>query len=292
MVLPAPSPPAEELVAGLKSFKSSSWLKRLFCSRCGASIANVEDDEWEFALGVVRKVEVDGKEVELGKTIRRTQLCVKSVEMDGGAVGWVNKGLEEGMDRFEELRRSRMVGDEEIREMLKKGKERTMEVEERKRVGGSIDAFCQCGGVKFKIVRPEDGKKFHAGLCACTSCRETSGQEITSWLTLPREVFQSEDGEEGFESVLKKLDGKLTMYSSSKGVERYFCNGCSATVFYLNDSVETIDIGVGLLDAEEGARAESRIEWATGDKAVAYPENALDPELVENLVKGINQTTE
>ncbi|CAJ2503617.1 Uu.00g110110.m01.CDS01 [Anthostomella pinea] len=63
-------------------------------------------------------------------------------------------------------------------------------------------------------------------------------------------------------------------YRSSSGVVREFCDRCGATVFWHDgDRPELIDVSVGLLDAAEGARAESWLElegqerWRSGQGA-------------------------
>ncbi|OAQ81570.1 hypothetical protein VFPBJ_04154 [Purpureocillium lilacinum] len=60
--------------------------------------------------------------------------------------------------------------------------------------------------------------------------------------------------------------GTLAYYASSDDVQRYFCSRCSASVFYaVDDRPDMVDLAVGLLDAPEGARAESVLSWALGD---------------------------
>ena len=55
--------------------------------------------------------------------------------------------------------------------------------------------------------------------------------------------------------------GTLKAYRSSRGVTRYFCNTCGATIFWTGESrPQLIDVAVGILDAEEGARAESWLD--------------------------------
>jgi hypothetical protein len=68
--------------------------------------------------------------------------------------------------------------------------------------------------------------------------------------------------------------GTLACYSSREDVERYFCSNCSACVFYTNAlRPEIIDIAVGLLEAEDGARAESLLSWAYGAR-IGHHEDA------------------
>ncbi|UNI15115.1 hypothetical protein JDV02_001681 [Purpureocillium takamizusanense] len=60
--------------------------------------------------------------------------------------------------------------------------------------------------------------------------------------------------------------GTLAYYASSPDVQRYFCSRCSASVFYaVDDRPDMVDLAVGLLDAPDGARAESVLSWALGD---------------------------
>ena len=84
----------------------------------------------------------------------------------------------------------------------------------------------------------------------------------------------------------------LTKYNTSPDVFRYFCNRCGATIFYLKDGRDTIDVGVGLLLANSGARAEEWLIWEKYENCVAYQQDAIDPVLVQVLVNGIQQSRE
>ncbi|KAL6850615.1 hypothetical protein ACO1O0_007739 [Amphichorda felina] len=124
-------------------------------------------------------------------------------------------------------------------------------------------------------IRP--GGRYLAGTCACASCRLSTGFEIQEWAFVPRcNIFlhvpcrgHREGGQE--EDAVMPLDfealpeGILTSYSSSPGVVREFCAGCGATVFW-HDGIRpgVIDVSVGLLRAEDGARAEGWLRWWTG----------------------------
>jgi hypothetical protein len=56
--------------------------------------------------------------------------------------------------------------------------------------------------------------------------------------------------------------GTLKAYQSSPDVTRYHCGVCGASVFFTcEDRTDLVDVAVGLLDAPEGARAESWLEW-------------------------------
>ncbi|KAH7379057.1 Mss4-like protein [Cadophora sp. MPI-SDFR-AT-0126] len=134
------------------------------------------------------------------------------------------------------------------------------------------------------------GDRYLAGTCACRSCRLASGFEIQEWTFVPKSniFFNTQAGknppldfaDEGIKSVLKS-------YESSEGVVREFCGKCGATVFWRKWRSELIDVSVGLLEAEEGARAEKWLEWWT--ERVSFEEGAVahGRSLVDGLQKGI-----
>ncbi|KAI1276373.1 hypothetical protein F5Y07DRAFT_134393 [Xylaria sp. FL0933] len=133
--------------------------------------------------------------------------------------------------------------------------------------------------------------RYMAGTCACVSCRLTSGFEIQTWAFIPRvNIFfhirdngtdlPGNDSRAPSESQkIIPLDFStlpaniLTSYESSPGVRREFCSRCGATVFWRDRwRPELMDVSVGLLDADEGARAETWLDWWTG--RVSFAEDA------------------
>lgn len=181
-----------------------------------------------------------------------------------------------------------------------------------------LQAYCHCKGVRFKISRPdgssaslsaprgdivgpqtterdgskdedeawwlrENGTKYLGGTCACNECRLTSGFDVQVWAFVPKANISQLDG--------KPLDfgaGTLKRYDSSKGVYREFCSKCGATVFWHSDSrPDLIDVSAGLLDAEEGARAESWLGWKT--ERVSFEEEAQNKELISRLCVGLKR---
>lgn len=130
-------------------------------------------------------------------------------------------------------------------------------------------------------LRGPDGTKYLAGTCACRSCRLASGFEIQTWAFIPRSnifIHPPASSSEGTAEA-QKLDfetvppATLKSYESSPGVAREFCPRCGATVFWHNtERPELIDVSVGLLEAPEGARAESWLQWWTG--RVSFAEEA------------------
>ncbi|KAI0805448.1 hypothetical protein GGR55DRAFT_276256 [Xylaria sp. FL0064] len=147
--------------------------------------------------------------------------------------------------------------------------------------GVSEDPSTEMGGLR----------RYMAGTCACVSCRLTSGFEIQTWAFIPRaNIFFHIRGNNAHlagndsrvsseaQSIIP-LDfstlpaGILTSYESSPGVRREFCSRCGATVLWRDRwRPELMDVSVGLLDADEGARAETWLDWWTG--RVSFAEDA------------------
>ncbi|KAK5712728.1 hypothetical protein LTR15_011720 [Elasticomyces elasticus] len=158
-----------------------------------------------------------------------------------------------------------------------------------------LHVHCKCSGVSFYIARPsartslekpllpsdrfsseaeankhldtsawwlrESGSKYLARACSCDSCRLATGQEWVVWSFVPMiEMSLDKEGNQPF-----TLDtGTLKHYRSSDVATRHFCGECGATVFWEGDErPHILDVAVGLLDAPEGARAESWLWWET-----------------------------
>ncbi|KAH0831576.1 hypothetical protein FOPE_02910 [Fonsecaea pedrosoi] len=180
---------------------------------------------------------------------------------------------------------------------------------------GDVYARCHCGGVNFRITRPNilsrtcsspwpellvpdhspisrnredvkwwlraNGSKYLAGTCACRSCRLASGSPIQAWAFIPRANIFQLDGRPPDLSM-----GTLKEIESSKGCFRDFCCRCGATVFWnCLERPDLVDVSVGLLRAPEGARVTSLLDWWT--ERVSFKEKALDTMLIERLEKGL-----
>ncbi|KAK2615468.1 hypothetical protein N8I77_002219 [Diaporthe amygdali] len=161
-----------------------------------------------------------------------------------------------------------------------------------------IPMRCHCGGVDLVFQRQKAEEEFMAkaksdlpwfvdpanrklmgSVDPCDSCRLSSGVDFWAWsfVFLRHIGFPSKTGGGiSFPADTKKLKaavltqgpdrnprlGTLSFYSSSEDVQRYFCSCCSASVFYaVDDRPDLVDVAVGLLDAADGARAESLLSW-------------------------------
>ena len=95
-------------------------------------------------------------------------------------------------------------------------------------------------------------------------------------------ITQDPEGKKPFE----RYWGKMQTYRSSDSVTRVFCKGCGANVFWDGDArPAVVDVAVGLMDAESGARAEEWLGWWT--KRVSYEEEALNKGLMNGLKNGL-----
>ena len=171
--------------------------------------------------------------------------------------------------------------------------------------GDRLQAHCLCGGVQFWIARPsprsedaecfwpdvlipyhsdeprpgrapwwlrEDGKKFLAGCCSCNSCRLACGMEWIQWAFIPTVDISLDPA--GITPFTRDF-GTLKHFRFSNHAKRSFCGTCGATVFFDGDDRPTlIDVAVGLLNAPEGARAGSLLDWTT--HRLSYREDAID----------------
>ncbi|KEF54248.1 uncharacterized protein A1O9_09414 [Exophiala aquamarina CBS 119918] len=279
----------------LAVYRSSSTILRFFCKNCGASIANFDsagDGECELATGCLDfPGEISGHEYKLN----RVQLWVEDVKGDGGAAGWINAGKLAGMDRHWRGRDSPMVSDANIEGILagEHGEQpiRSSGESEHRGRDDELNFRCHCDIVSLNISRPDEQYnqatgKFESGLDACTSCRLVTGFEITGWARVPQELINTPAP--SFNAYLADRS-RLKHYKTSADVSRYFCGTCGATVFYQKHGLDTIDIGIGLLDPPnpEDARAEDWLVWQKYPTGMSYPENAIDQKFVKDLADGL-----
>lgn len=174
---------------------------------------------------------------------------------------------------------------------------------------------------KWYLRKTGEESKYMAGTCACKSCRLITGYEIQTWAFIPRvaisilippdsattgsasnnsaaETTQNAESHIPLDfEVLGNLPAgrnPLRSYESSPGVLREFCHGCGATVFWHSKvRPDLIDVSVGLLQAREGARAESLLEWWR-DRCSFAEDAGLDrkgwiKDWAESLVQGLEE---
>lgn len=126
-----------------------------------------------------------------------------------------------------------------------------------------LHAHCKCRGVEFWIARPSDGSKYKAKMCGCDNCRLRNGMEwfVTAVAQIPNcKISLDEDG--GIVYLRRQTFGTLKYYRASPTVEKAFCRVCGATVFLTSEGMDMMKVAVGLFAADEGARAETWLDWS------------------------------
>jgi hypothetical protein len=238
-------------------------------------VVNIEPHEWEFASGVLTA------ETRKILDLNRVQLWVSDTQ-DGGCTAWLHAATG-GRSIKAGSRDSEDVSLEQVKELKKQSLESVAST--GKDAGEKLEGGCKCGKVRFYIIRPKEAigeRRYEALFCPCTSCRLTTGFEVTAWARVPNSNIFASDG--NVLDLSGPLEG-LRRYESSPGVERFFCQGCGATTFY-RAREETIDIAAGLLKSKSGILAEPWLDW---NRSVKYVEDAIDPEFVEGFVKALGE---
>ena len=248
--MPTAVPPPD--TSKLTAYRSSSILTRYFCPKCGAAVCIVGSTEWKLATGILDSTE---------HLLNRVHAFVNS-SGDAVAASWFkhvghNAPGEATREHVAHLR-TNAQGKSHIKEE-------------------HLTASCKCGQLRFGIAQPtaqrSKSSTYPANLCACSSCRRTSGFELSSWATVPK-------------GALRILSSStMIWYESSGDVRRSFCDRCGATAFWRSEKKDpgNYDIATGLFEAKSGAAAEDWFEW---EAEVHHASEATDPELVGDLVKG------
>jgi hypothetical protein len=294
-VIPGPLPDASFLTH-LAKYESTKGFERFFCPVCGASVLNIERRngnevvEWEFATGVLDFPEQEdlGKGPLYGRLSRALMWVADTT--DGGAVGWVNNGKGgEGLPagRFTKGRESETISDATVQEMMtSSAKDLASSLKEAE----LLKAYCHCGSAQLTIHAPSpdaNPKDSSAEFCACTSCRKTSGFEITSWTHIAKDEITTTDGK-----PYTELLPELAHYESSTGTHRYFCKTCGATIAYDRDDLKRLDLALGLMDdGKSSGRFDEWFVWNPDGEGVAYMEDARDRDFVSRLAEGVGRGT-
>ncbi|KAK5063123.1 hypothetical protein LTR84_005199 [Exophiala bonariae] len=246
-------------VFNLSHYATSEHRVRCFCPECGANVMDFEqsDGMWRICTGIMDETQ---------GLLKRDQIWLEDT-LDGGQALWL-EGIGE---RFMVGNGSEVV---QQNHAIFKAPNPVSPIMSEERLLGR----CHCGEVEFGVGAPPTGERYDAGIDTCTSCRLTTGFELTAWTSVPLEKVQMTSG-----APLNLSMNSLKRYSSSLGVQRYFCEHCGATIFVGKDDQSWIDIAVGLFRADEGARAERWLKW----NEVGFPDEATDQNLITTLRKGL-----
>ncbi|PVH93723.1 hypothetical protein DM02DRAFT_619105 [Periconia macrospinosa] len=302
----------------LTPYPSSDVLTRWFCSTCGTHmyLEYAADGHFEAATGTLKESE--------GVVKYESCMWIEDTR-DGGASQFVTHIDGTELKRYSrESGVSKEVALEwmDDPETTENAVQKYGSSDGGKEEGKKIHATCHCGGVEFYISPPNaesklaaspfsdliipyhrqlditanidnhpwwvvGDKRFLAGTCACHSCRRASGFDITFWGFIPTSnITLDATGELPFTRDERRYWGTMKSYRSSPNVTRTFCGKCGANVFWDGDERPSIvDVAVGLLDAESGARAQELLAWYP--ERVSFEEDALNKSLIKGLGDGL-----
>ena len=80
---------------------------------------------------------------------------------------------------------------------------------------------CLCGSVRYQVMEPA----LFSAICCCQSCTKAAGAPSICWTGFDKSGFDV-------------IAGELTVFSSSTGIYRGFCNKCGTTLTYRMDTSE------------------------------------------------------
>lgn len=280
-------------------YRSSSRRKRFFCKQCGAFLCDEREGSTRTSIYTGALDKADGiVELEQHRFVTDTK--------DGGLSLWLR-----GAPAWEG--QPHQSAQAEYSSMLQSDNALRDHTDPKPK----LHCHCQCGGIQFFITRPNERSsslsspwpdllvpyhsgssensgdvkwwlcanetKYLAGTCACNSCRLASGCDLQAWAFVPKNNLLQVNDE-----ALSFGMGTLKQYKSSEGTYREFCSVCGATVFWhCDERPNLIDVSVGLLDAQSGARAETWLEWCK--KRVSFEEEAQNKALILNLQAGLGE---
>ena len=283
----------------LSTYISTPTSRRHFCSHCGSSVydSDTEDPDIVFSPALLAKTE---------GIIEFERHVWAGAPKDGGARVWFPDlvAWAGGTNKSPKLPEVDYSSNKTVPSILSPT--------------ARLSAFCRCHGVKFFVTPPNeksakpvvawsnlyegstaaddggnpsdakwwlraDNTKYLAGTCTCNSCRLASGFDFQAWAFVPQvNIFQLDGQPVDFQM------GTLKTFKSSEAKYRDFCGTCGATVFWRSDKRPgLIDISVGLLDAESGARGEEWLDWKT-DK-VSFDEDAHNKAFIGDLGQGLKR---
>ena len=298
--------------ARLTAYHSSPTLTRYFCATCGASICNFEDAEWEFCTGILSTLTYDDGIATTVPILDRVQLFIADT-LDGGCALW----LFGYPARHAQHRTSATLTRAAIEDMSTSVSAEISATAPHITASTIQPLRCHCGAVNLQLrANGYDGdpqynpvELWEGRLCACKSCRLTSGLEISSWISTIYYNLKTA----GTDDSVDPWTAPLTTYTCHPGSQGYedgsnegtalepwwrsFCSICGAKVFCFAireknfDDDSAINVAAGLLEGATGARAEEWVDWKLGISPgqVDHSEDALDEEFVRGLERGFKR---
>lgn len=124
----------------------------------------------------------------------------------------------------------------------------------------SFEGGCMCGRVRYAVR----GEPLAVSICHCESCRRAAGAQSVAWATFRLADFGI-------------VSGSLTVFQSSRDVERGHCAACGTSITFRETDGDTIDVTVASMSDPAGLEPSMeiwlshRIGWeAIGDERAQF----------------------
>jgi len=118
------------------------------------------------------------------------------------------------------------------------------------------DGGCMCGAVRYRLHGPFT----YSAHCHCRSCQHAVGAGYATFSAVAPENFEI-------------ISGNLTIYESSPGVRRGFCNRCGTSLSYAGDDWTDFAILSATLDDPSAAVPTTNVYLDHKQPWVALNEN-------------------
>ena len=330
---PSNPQPAKPNLESLICYSSSGILNRWFCATCGTHmyLEYLSSGDFWAATGTLDSSIREESEVGDEQELIKYDSCMWIEDtLDGGASDFIQKisGRQLARWKQEAVCSEKVAFPWPLKTLASSSRTNPAAAATKK----PIYAHCHCRGVEFWITSPSDksreptttqsawpdlliphhesknkspnstshawwlpnqGQRYLAGTCTCTSCRQVSGFDITFWAFIPTcDMFLDSALTQPLPSSSVAEFGSMKLYPSSPGVTRSFCSVCGANIFWQGSEEKhgrkgLLDVAVGLLDAPSGARAEEILAWWPG--RVSFKEEAGNKALVRGLEDGLKE---
>lgn len=310
---PLKSSPSQSTLSKLQAYRSSDIVTRYFCPKCGCSCVfyTAPRNQWYFISGAVECVPTTEDPSEPHNIFRVMRHAHILDTKDGGLAPFLLQlgnrsvptwaGIPPPMTASQD---SFDLPHEKILSILKLSSENLAEPPKQ---DSYLTAKCHCGGVNLQIKRannapgdqsrwnyPADPTKYPTYLCACRSCRLSTGISLFPWALVNAEnVFSGKSAPDsptritfGFDALNpgSNLGLSLNHYWSSTDTCRSFCEKCGAAVSYwCAKRPEELDIPVGILRSDDGSMARKWLGWVWGE--CSFSEESTNIELYEAWAK-------
>ncbi|KAL2072652.1 hypothetical protein VTL71DRAFT_11995 [Oculimacula yallundae] len=313
---PLRSSPSPEIIAKCTAYQSSKKSTLYFCLTCGSQcFVSTYGKNWFCVAGIIEQTNSSKENGEPWPKdiIKISYHKYVSDTIDGGFTPFLLDLNGRSIPTWSgQPDASFLAGSYDFPhdEILSLSKRSTVSVQPEE--NSFLPAECRCGGVSLLVKRgnytsnssvqfstrslPSDTTKHLTYLCACRSCRLSSGASMTPWtLVPPSSVFNNNNSSNSstpndhLQTVTFKpsnsestINCGLTLKHnwSSEDTCRSFCGVCGATVSYwcAKRPLE-VDIAAGLFRAEEGSLARNWLEWNWG--RCSFEEECVDDEMLE-----------